>query len=142
MTSPLFKKPAGYFAGKKALFFTKRSHLPISCSATRTPTPASWLGTRRQGCSRIANSAITQAINYLPGKAAARASQCSWNVWKYLSKHDSGFIVSSINMQTFPLLIKGIETRNILKSIPTCLLSNFLCNCHFPHRKCFSPNDE
>lgn len=68
-----------------------------------------------KGCQNTANCTTTQATNSFSRKEAARASQCSWNVWKCLSKHDSGFIVSSINIQTFPLLIKGIGSMKCLK---------------------------
>lgn len=89
--------------------FIRSSHLPTSSSATRAPSAASWCG------SHTVNPNTAWAVNYLPKKPSARASQCSWNVWKYLSKHDSGFIVSSINIQTFPLLIKGTDSPQHLK---------------------------
>lgn len=47
-----------------------------------------------------------------------------------------------LTFKHFPCWLKALAPHNIVKSIPTCLLSNFLCNHHFPHRKCFSLNDE
>lgn len=84
-------------------------HLPLPMAASQLL----W-----KGCLNIKtvwNCTATQAINSFPRKEAAAASQCPWNVWKYLSKHDSGFIVSSINIQTFPLLIKSIGSMKCLK---------------------------
>lgn len=47
-----------------------------------------------------------------------------------------------LTFKHFPCWLKALAPRNVLKSIPTCLLSNFLCNCCFPHHKRSSLNDE
>lgn len=123
----------------------KNIHLPISPSATgTTPCPCPWQHPSSSG----------KAVWTL--QTALQPKQSIPSLWKRLLEHRSvpgmfgntcqnTTLVSLLVLLTFkhfPCWLKASAPWNVLKSMPTCLLSNFLCNCCFPHRKCFSLNGE